>query len=615
MKRLTFLVCFFVFAASESQAQPLVIQLDELVFTGSMAPDITPPVAANSFVISRETIEKKGNLSIADLLREVPGFAVSSAGANSTQIRIRGGEGNHTLILIDGVVARGGDGEYYLSGLTAASVERIEVLRGPQTLFHGAGASSGVINIITKQSTGATSAFIQAGSTNAIGGTISQKFIGLDTNLSLSKEKDNGYDYSGSGGEKDTIERDSLYLTTTTGTDSGFEIGMKIRYAEEHYRYDGTNSSASNAAGYVVDNSTLFADRDESGLALSTSWHTAEQRTRHEVSAATTHYAEKQNGAKSTREDGVKASYSVSRALDDKTVKNSDKIITAALGGYRDKNSLADGNNRSGKYVAGEFYQAWSQKDIFSVGVKHATHSKFKSSTDWKLSSSKGLGQTSAAILFDVGTGVTHPSYSEINGNASWGITGNANLVPEQNNSLSIGVKFSRDKTADYLRVVGFNELLKNEIVYVSSGATYANETSTSRRRGVEIDGSVGVGPTVISAAYTYLIAKNKDGTTEIRRPRHSATASLSYTPDAYLSDITLSARHVGDNLDSQFWGSYATKKLPNYTIFNLTSQADLTDSVSAVLEINNITDKNYQDVWGYASRGRSGWLKIETKF
>jgi vitamin B12 transporter len=187
--------------------------------------------------------------------------------------------------------------------------------------------------------------------------------------------------------------------------------------------------------------------------------------------------------------------------------------------------------------------------------------------------------------------------------------------VPEQHNSMSVGVKFISNKTANYLRVVGFNELLKNEIVYVSSGATYANETSTSRRRGIEIDGSVGLGPTVISAAYTYLIAKNKDGTIEIRRPRHSATASLSYTPNAFLTDITLSARHTGDNLDSQFWGSYETKKLPNYTIFNLSSRAELTEAVSAILEINNSTDKSYQDVWGYASRGRSGWLKIETKF
>ena len=134
MKRRLFLVCFFVFAAGKSHAQPLEIQLDELVFTGSIAPDITTPVA-NSFLISQKTIEKRGNLSIADLLREVPGFAVSSAGANNTQIRIRGGEGNHTLILIDGVEARGGDGEYFLSGLTAANVERVEVLRGPQTLF------------------------------------------------------------------------------------------------------------------------------------------------------------------------------------------------------------------------------------------------------------------------------------------------------------------------------------------------------------------------------------------------------------------------------------------------------------------------------------------------
>ena len=615
MKRSIFLVCFFVFAADKAHAQPLEIQLDELLFTGSMAPDITTPVAANSFVFSQKTIEKRGNLSIADLLREVPGFAVSSAGANNTQIRIRGGEGNHTLILIDGVEARGGDGEYFLSGLTAASVDRIEVLRGPQTLFHGAGASSGVINIITKQSMRENSAFVQAGSTKALGGTVSQRLLGIDTILSLSKEKDEGYDYSGSGGEKDSIERDSLYLATNLTTDNGFEIGIDARYAEEHYEYDDTNSLATSPAEYVTDDTELFADRDEGGLALSTSWHTAEQRTRHKISATSTHYAEKQNGAKSTHEDGVRGSYSISHSLDNLSIKESNRIITAALGGFRDKSSSSDGNNRSGKYVASEFYQTWNQRDVFAVGVKHATHSKFKSSTVWKLSSSTGIGQTNAAILIDAGTGVTHPSYSEINGNASWGITGNANLVPEQNNSLSIGVKFSRDQTTDYLRVVGFNELLKNEIVYVSSGATYANETSTSRRRGFEIDGSVGLGPTVISAAYTYLIAKNNDGTIEIRRPRHSATASISYTPATYLSDITLSARHTRDNLDSQFWGSYANKKLPNYTIFNLSSRADLTETVSAVLEINNITDKSYQDVWGYASRGRSGWLKIETKF
>ena len=114
--------------------------------------------------------------------------------------------------------------------------------------------------------------------------------------------------------------------------------------------------------------------------------------------------------------------------------------------------------------------------------------------------------------------------------------------------------------------------------------------------------GSVTLGSAVMSGAYTYLIAKNNDGTIEIRRPRHSATASISYAPTGYVSNITLSARHTRDNLDSQFWGSYATKKLPNYTIFNLTSRADLTEAVSAVLEINNITDKSYQDVWGYTS-------------
>src|SRR5690606_9509745 len=66
-------------------------------------------------------------------------------------VRIRGGDANHTLILVDGIVASGAEDGYSLSGLETSNIERIEVLRGAQSATYGASASTGLINIITRK--------------------------------------------------------------------------------------------------------------------------------------------------------------------------------------------------------------------------------------------------------------------------------------------------------------------------------------------------------------------------------------------------------------------------------------------------------------------------------
>lgn len=71
--------------------------------------------------------------------------------ASFTQVRIRGGEASHTLILIDGIEAAGGHDEYILSGLDTANIDRIEVLRGTRSGYYGENASAVVVNIITRK--------------------------------------------------------------------------------------------------------------------------------------------------------------------------------------------------------------------------------------------------------------------------------------------------------------------------------------------------------------------------------------------------------------------------------------------------------------------------------
>ena len=110
-------------------------------------------------VITREEIEKSGKVYVVDLLRNLPGVTVTQSGSagRTTGIFVRGTEGDHVLILVDGVqVNSPTSGNAELQNLTTdnlvatQNIDRIEVLRGPQSTLYGSDALAGVVNIITK---------------------------------------------------------------------------------------------------------------------------------------------------------------------------------------------------------------------------------------------------------------------------------------------------------------------------------------------------------------------------------------------------------------------------------------------------------------------------------
>ena len=101
----------------------------------------------------------------ADALRSLPGVNVSTTGgpAGPTQVRLRGAEGNHTLVMIDGIEANAtAAGEFDFAHLMTDDIERIEVIRGPQSGLYGSKAIGGVINIITKDGKGPFTASVRA---------------------------------------------------------------------------------------------------------------------------------------------------------------------------------------------------------------------------------------------------------------------------------------------------------------------------------------------------------------------------------------------------------------------------------------------------------------------
>jgi vitamin B12 transporter len=127
-----------------------VTVLDAMVVTAGREPVAAAKTARAHTVITAEELEARNVRTVAEALRQVPGLAVNDVGGQTT-ISIRGAEANHVLVLIDGFETAGSAQGFEFAHHRADQVERIEVLRGPQSALWGAGATSGVINIITKR--------------------------------------------------------------------------------------------------------------------------------------------------------------------------------------------------------------------------------------------------------------------------------------------------------------------------------------------------------------------------------------------------------------------------------------------------------------------------------
>ncbi len=101
-------VAFIALGTSSAVAQE-ALALDEIIVSGGLSPIAANAYGRSASVITAQDIEDRGITNVADALRSLPGVQVSGVSSNFTQVRIRGGEANHTLVLIDGVEASGGD--------------------------------------------------------------------------------------------------------------------------------------------------------------------------------------------------------------------------------------------------------------------------------------------------------------------------------------------------------------------------------------------------------------------------------------------------------------------------------------------------------------------------
>ncbi|MBT6422171.1 MAG: TonB-dependent receptor, partial [Porticoccaceae bacterium] len=245
MRKTSFLSLALTLSATSLQAQTVVAdtEIQEVLVSASLVP-ITVSRSANAItVIDREQIKNRAALSVSELLRDVPGFAVSRSGVqgSQTQIRVRGAEANHLLVMIDGVEANdpSQSDELNWGTLVTDDIERIEVIRGPQSSLRGSDAISGVVNIITRNADQPFSAkvFAEVGSfsTQRNGFSVGHKRGDFDIRLGVSDTETDGANISRSGDEKDGYENTSINLK------SGFKVSDELEFSFAARQSDGMN--------------------------------------------------------------------------------------------------------------------------------------------------------------------------------------------------------------------------------------------------------------------------------------------------------------------------------------------------------------------------------------
>ncbi|MDR9406621.1 MAG: TonB-dependent receptor [Spiribacter sp.] len=596
-----------------------VTQMEPVIVVGGISPVAADEFGRSSTVINKEQIEDQGYASVQEALEAQPGISMNGDSPSNRQIRVRGGEGNHVLVLIDGVRAGSGDNEYYLRGLDVTYVERIEILRGPQAVPYGTDASTGVINIVTR---GAGKGWNRGVSAELGGGDRTAGYVSYGDELSefsvsLYNKNDRGYDYSNDGGERDGIRWSGLASKGSIGLSEQLEFAYTARLAESVYDLDenadgfGGRPSSDNEADYVFDDLSKQSDALERALSTRLNYTSPDgqmsQRLRFDRTA-------NQDSVVSDSSTEI-GSYRLQLAMDDRKIPVSSQLWSALVERKEDANA-ADLQDRVSNSLAVE-YQGWLSDGLsMQAGIRRDNNKSFSNATTWNAALSYAATED-VRFHTSVGRAIVNPSFFEFTGGTDAAL--NNDLEPEENVGVDAGVELFVESIGGSIDVTYFREQLTDEIVAenFSPPVTYSNQSGTSRRQGLEMSFNSHLSDSLtLTGDYTYLDATDPDGGIEIRRPRNELRLSLAWDIPESPANLSGQLRHVRGLYDNQFWtGGTNGARLSDFTVVDLAAGYNLNSAIHVYARLTNLFDQNHKEVWGYASRGRAGNLGVRLKW
>jgi vitamin B12 transporter len=614
---------------------------DGLVVTPNRMETPVEQVTGSVTVIGRAEIERRGWRTLPEALSEVPGLGVVQLGGpgGQTSLFTRGTESDHTLILVDGMEISdpANPGTVFdAAHLLTEGIERIEVLRGPQSTLYGSHALGGVVNVITRRGEGEPGA---SGWTEFGGMGSSQ--LGLRTyGTSEGTRWSLGYgqlhtrgisarDEELGGSERDGYDNRSLDGRFDVDLDDGLGLQFSGRLIDSELELDAFADDES----YLADTRQLLL-RAEGHAALADGlWH-----PRLAISLAD-HDRQDHNRADPISSEVARSSFDGRRTklewLNDLYFTR-DQVLTLGAESERESMQSRDDYASAGFTSNSRVHDAARTNALFAhhqllfgdrivatLGVRADDHEEFGSALTYRAGAAYALPRTNTRLRASLGTGFKAPSLTDLYGNSSLDFggfpsrfLGNPELDPERSRGWEIGIE--QPLAGDRLRLgtAYFSNRIRDliEFAFLPSGDSTLQNVSSARTHGFESFAAFALAPRLsLRIDHTALVAEDDDGEDLKRRPGHQLSARLELSP---LDRVTLSlgARYVGEREDFDF-NTGADRTLDDYTVAGIAASWEPRKGLRIFGRIDNLFDRDYDDPHGYESRPFTGYVGVSTGF
>jgi vitamin B12 transporter len=623
------MLSFLMLAGVAQPAEPIPCAADApdcvILVTASLVPVREEETPASATSLDGEAIERLGLTQATGLIRLSPGVAVAVSGGpgSQAQVRIRGAEGNHSLVFIDGIAFNdlAANNEARFETFTAEGLGRLEILRGPQSALWGSEALGGVIAMETPSPLGATRAVarVEAGELDSYRAAAAFASGGEDAGVSATASwgRSDGIDILGGGaGDRDGFENVTASLKGIVRS-GGFEAGGAGRFIRHDAEFDGFDANFQRADSANASSAQTYAARGWIGYGLgeTTPWWVrfdgqhldSENRNREAFVRTNDSYGRRSRF-------GAQAGYRLDLGATRHEFivmaeREEERFGTRDLqfGGGSDRD-LARGRTA----FVGEWRARWSTWLSTDVALRHDDFSRFEDATTLRLQAQARLGG-GFSLLGSYGEGIAQPSFVDLFGFGPGSrFVGNPDLRPERSKGYELGLRWQQ--RALKLEAVAFSNDLTDEIVEDFSlfpDYTVINANGTSRRRGVELSADWEPLPGLsFTANYTYLDATQPDpaaagAARELRRPEHTANLTSAWRSGPLTLGGALS--YVGERLDRDFdLFPSPLVELDAYLLASARVAYRISNALEAFARVENGLDEDYQDVVGYATPGRT---------
>ncbi len=591
------------------------VRVDErVVVTATRSETPLRRVASTVTVITAEEIRRRQYRFVTDALRGIPGVDVRQDGGTGSRVSIfiRGADSDHTLVLLDGVELNDPAAPSrlaILNSLTTDGIDRIEVLRGPQSTLYGADAIGGVIQIFTRHGAGVPTTILSIEGGSFSTGRGSVQVAGGDGALSYSVVASyadlDGFSTSSTGTEDDGYRNATGSGSLTWEVTEQFSLDVVARFTDDRVDFDGFSAEENNFIDgrmellKVQPKLSLYDGRWEQEFSL--------QEVRHERDT-TSDFPSRVRGELRT----------VSWQNQVKVGSRQELIL-----GLEGEEEIArfdtfktDGTNFA---VFAQDSLSLGERGFATFGLRHDDHSEYGGEVTYRATGGYEF-DSGTTIRGSAGTGFKAPALLQLN---PLGFGGNQALEPERSRGYDAGFDQVLRDGSMLFGVTVFHNRIENLIIPVfdlGSGTFLNLNVDEARSEGVEAYfdtqpmARFGFG---LSYTFTDTEAIGQpagfgltEGSELLRRPRHKGSVEIHGRALDGALEVSLGGRYVGSRADLDPV-TFSTTQAASYEVYRVAASWRLTPLVTVTARIENLLDEEYEDVLGFSTADRSGYVGL----